>query len=221
MPLTHRMPAILLAPLTLCAAILVAAGWTTGARAEDDANAIATFTFSRDYPGHKTTLVIVRNEQKLRPLFASGRGDGGAIELDLANPTNSRAEFSLVGWRYDASRTDAERTAGTDWVDRDEQPELVLNVERFTDWDEVDNGDGEREFEVTLAGNVEVDGESTAVEADATLTVFGEGAVQGHDTAERVQIDARFEVEGRALGLGGDDAGTLAFRFDGFGFNRE
>ncbi len=193
----------------------VVAGLSTPAAAEQDGQS-QVYEFPSDHPGHMTTVVVIRNENKLRPVFITGRGAGGQLEFDPENPARAEGSFSIAAGRYSTSRADAERMAATEWVEADSRPTIKLEVDALNDWEKTNDN----RFSVRLTGRIRVNDQSTRVAGAANIRTHGEGRVQGHPAPDRLALTATFTVEGSELGLSGDDAGEIQFRFVGFGFVR-
>ena len=175
-----------------------------------------TYEFPGDYPRYMTTVLVIRNENKLRPVFLTGRGAGGSLDFDPENPDQASGSFSIAASRYSTSRADAERMAATEWVKADDRPTIKLEVDALSDWEQTDDD----RFDVKLSGRILAGDEATSVEGPARIRTHGEGRVQGHPAPDRMALTATFTVNGSELGLGGDDAGPIEFRFVGFGFVR-
>lgn len=204
--------AVKIAVVITFAAIL---GGATPAAGDQDGHS-QIYEFPSDYPRYMTTVVVIRNENKLRPVFITGRGAGGRLEFDPENPDRAEGSFSIAAGRYSTSRADAERMAATEWVLADPRPTITLEVDALNDWEKTDDN----RFSVRLTGRIRAGDQSARVAGPANIRTHGEGRVQGHPAPDRLALTATLTVEGGELGLGGDDAGEIEFRFVGFGFVR-
>ncbi|MEX0652573.1 MAG: hypothetical protein WD534_02385 [Phycisphaeraceae bacterium] len=177
-----------------------------------------TYAFAPDKPRYPTTVVVVRNERKLRPLFLSGRGER-QFQFNAARPGRSGGEFALIGSRYSVGGADYERMAGTAWLTQSERPPLALVVNQIERWRQ--DPDHETRAIVHVRGAIHVGDHRVGVNGPAQVTFRFRGKEQGPEAPKRMDISARFEVAGRDLGLTGDDAGPITIEFHGAGYTQE
>lgn len=111
----------------------------------------ALFDFSQyraqKFPRHVTTIAILRQEGKARPLFLYGRNQSGTLRLTLDDAQGTSAEVTVSASgkakvelnRYSITPAlDAPFTVGAPWLNMDPLPPLTLTIEQLTDWKQIE-----------------------------------------------------------------------------------
>lgn len=205
---------------------------------------VYTFAPVKPCPGYETSLLALRNERKLRPLFITGRGapvapksPDGRLTVTFINPNDigsilehggtggppdaatARGRFAVRFTRYSHGEADLQRTVGTEWLGRTERPEIVLAVERVTQFKAAEDRHGHpipETYDVLVQGKLEAAGRSVAVKVPARATFIE--AVPSKGIRPSLRLDLEFTFQGADLGLTGDDAGDLRAEVSTVGF---
>ena len=193
---------------------------------------------------HDTAVLTLRNRAKLRPLFVTGRGQAGSLEVvfedvgdmqglvdsgdvaELLDYGKTRGKARIAFEEYSASLPDADRTAGADWVKADAPPELVLTIKAVRGWapqtPKPEGGDGadeegaSRRYGVKIQATLAAGERTAAIEAPGEATLAAPGAGKGGE-AGRMILRGTFTFQGADLGLTGGDAGEMAGTFEAVG----
>lgn len=130
------------------------------------------------FPRYDTALLKLRNDKKLRPLFATGRNEDGKLSVgfrkksgleevvpggnvaDLQKSVQSSGTMSILIDRFSASEFDLPRFAGTDLLSPNPRPVLRLVVTDLKDWKRVE-ARGKRKnagsaYQVQMHGRLEI-----------------------------------------------------------------
>lgn len=205
---------------------------------------VYTFAPVRPCPGYETSLLVLRNERKLRPLFVTGRGapvdaksTDGRLTVSFTNPKDigsilehggtaglvdlatATGRFAVRFSRTSHGEADVERTVCTEWLGRPERPEVTLWVERVTDFKAAEDRQGRKvpdAYDVVLSGKLEVAGRAIPLKSPARATFIE--AVPSKGIRPSLRLDLEFAFQGADLGLTGDDAGDIRASITTVGF---
>ena len=195
---------------------------------------------AKKFPGWCTIYGVFRNSRKVRPLFAIGRGAGGALNLgfdtsgltEKDEPEAASGEGKIVLEFSDQKRDITTFFRGEDWntyacgqwVQAEETPWVEVTLSNLVEWKSKDkqmhtflNPDRKR----PPAGTPDIQPAFTA-KLDLALRVGNSRAnikalpctVRFTDCERywEVRFDIKTELPGMDLGLVGDDAGPISLQ---------
>jgi hypothetical protein len=228
------------------AAGLVAAAALAAAPSKDEKSPAAlgvpvSYRFDLDrrregWPDYDTSMLLVRSARKLRPLYVTGRGSGGEMQVAfkdlgglesalttrgagaLLDMATTKEAFTVRLDHWHAPAADAARTAGTDWLARPARPAIVLVGEALTSWGFAlgqDKRPLKETYVAVLKGTLAVGDRTRRIEAPVTVRFI---YLDSSGKPARMVVAGGLKLAGSDLGLGGDDAGELevAFSVEGY-----
>ena len=192
------------------------------------------YDFVATRPDYDTMRVTFRSAcRSAGPLFVTGRNRKGSLTVkfpkagalsvfsgdarlvEVMGGVETQGTFTAVATHYSADRTGAAGYVCGDWVRRDDQPAVRLDVASVTNWRgyEAPKEKGKAAkprhtftYRVTIKGALTIDRKTVPITADA-LAGFDPAA--SDDEEATLTLRANVTVEGPKFGLTGDDAGPL------------
>ena len=186
---------------------------------------------------HDTTLLVLRNASKLRPLFITGRAVKGTVAVAIGEASDlgvadllggaarATGAFTVTFDRYASSRFDLARRVGTAWLGMEPRPALTLTAKALTEWRRrADRKKHKRteEFAAVLLGTLACAERTASLRVPVSVSLV-EGRGGRRKTPPLLILRADLTITGADLGLTGDDAGPIQvyLRCEGVGVLRE
>ena len=190
----------------------------------------------KDWPDYDTSMIVFRSAGKRRPLYVTGRGSDGQMQVAfkdlgglesalttrgagaLVDLATTKESFTVRLDHWHAPAADAARTAGADWLRQRARPAFTLRGEALVSWG-LALGQDKRPLHETyvavLKGSLAVGQRARPIEAPVTVRFIDQDAT---GKPPRMAIAGDLKLAGSDLGLGGDDAGDLqvAFSVEGY-----
>lgn len=219
----------------------------TGSGTDDSggtANVAADFLFdhklygSKKLPGYCNCYVVLRNEQKARPLYITGVGKEGVISLRYDNEGGMKDDAALSlqgkgsclfnGYNVSAA-TDGPTFAGFDWFSVDPAPDLVVEVGEIRDLRILNPAAIPVLFNPKRDSRIDPAPVQCEATVDVTVSVRGK-STQCKNVAAKLQVNegrghwafwfrSTLGFNGADLGLTGDDAGAVTLKIVMAGFS--